>query len=109
MRAVFFVDFLDFNWDVSLCCSSASADSHTGQTIGALVEGMFVVHFDIPAEVNFTPLAASLIAAPGENITQKSRGCSVVVLTRNEGHALAGPRHSAQVSESRNDGVTTWW
>ena len=109
MRAVFFVDFLDFNWDVSLRCSSESACSHTGQAICALVEGMSVVHFDIPAEVDFTPLAASLIAAPGENITQKSRGCSVVVLTRNEGHALAGPRHSAQVSESRNDGVTTWW
>ena len=109
MRAVFFVDFLDFNWDVSLCCSSASAGSHTGRPIGVLVEGMSVVNFDIPAEVNFTPLAASLIAAPGENITQKSRGCSAVVLTSNEGHALAGPRHSTQVSESRNDGVTIWW
>jgi len=89
-----FIDFLFGTWDVSLCCTSASDGSQTGQTIGTLVEGMFVVDFDIPAEVNFTPLAASLIAAPGENIVQKSRGCSEVVLKRNAGHKTQRARLS---------------
>ena len=110
MAGSFFVDFLAETWDVSLCSASARAGSHTGQTIGMFVEGMVVVLFDIPAEINYTPLAASLIAAPGENMVQKSRGCSELVFKRNAGHALAGPRHSAQVSVSRNnDGVWSRW
>jgi hypothetical protein len=77
----FFDDILLVICDGSLWAASARVGSHTGQTIGKFVEGKPALLFDIPELVNLTPLAASLGTAPGENITQKIRGCSDDVFT----------------------------